>query len=366
MEYKRTEMLASVKDIDGRTVIGIPSVFGNIDDGNDIVHKGAFKKTIREQKERVRHLWQHDFWSPPIAKISGLQEVGKDALPKHLQKRDDVTGGLEVMRTYLTNERAQEVFEGIQTGALNEMSFAFDPKKYDYSEVELAEERSITVRNLRELHLWETSDVIWGMNSLTSASKNWLPAVKTGHTSKKEAWEEPTLEDFTDQKWDDLPRQEKDRIAQHFAWTDTLPVQKFEDLRYAHHKASKQGVGPIVYTGVLSALKRFATDVTGVLEADFAKVYDHLAKHLGEYQEKALPLEVVVLYQVTDRILKEGLIPEGDLLGLLHEAGDMTLQFIESAEQPKADRALTDSLHKRIKRYNAMNQLFKRQGVYDG
>lgn len=365
MEYKQAG-LAMVKDIDGRDVTGIASVFGNIDDGGDIVHRGAFKKTLKEQKDRIRHLWQHDFWSPPIATIMSLQEVGKDALPQKLQKRDDVTGGLEVRRRYLTNERAEEIFEGISTGAINEMSFAFNPQKYDFDEVDLDDEKTMRVRNIRELRLWETSDVIWGMNALTSASKNWLPARKTGHLAKDAEWFEPTLDMFTDQEWDQLPDQEKDRIAQHFAWTDTTPVQKFEDLRYAHHKPSKQGVGPLVYAGLKDALKRFLDDPSGILEVGTAKVYDHLGAHLEEYGEKALSMELYALSWVLDSVIKQGTLPEGELLGILDEAYSMTREFIETAESPKADRALTEALTAKLRRSQATAHLMSMKGRYSG
>lgn len=173
MEYKAIQL--DVKEIgeDGRTVTGFAAVFGNIDSGYDRLHKGAFKKTLRENAGRVKHLWQHDMAAPPIAVVKELREVGRDDLPADVQKAfPDATGGLLVARKYLDTPRGNEILTGIQSGAISEMSFAYDPLKYDFEELKGEDgTRPVMVRNLREVRLFETSDVIWGMNAATVASK---------------------------------------------------------------------------------------------------------------------------------------------------------------------------------------------------
>ncbi|NSW52200.1 MAG: HK97 family phage prohead protease [Anaerolineae bacterium] len=158
-----------VKAIDGRRVTGIAAVFGNVDDGGDRIFPGAFGKTIQEQGQRIKHLWMHNSWDPPTAVIKGLREVGRDDLPDETQEKyPEAMGGLEVTREYLDTERGEEILKGIQAGAITEMSFMYQRVKWDYEEREEGKE---TIRNLRELRLWETSDVVWGMNAATSASK---------------------------------------------------------------------------------------------------------------------------------------------------------------------------------------------------
>src|SRR5512139_317908 len=131
MEYK--SFVQQVKQVDGRVVTGFAAIFGNVDGGNDRTWKGAFKKTISERSGRVRHLWQHDLTQPPIAAIRELREVGKDDLPDEMRKRHpDATGGLLVVREYLSTPRGDEVLEGIRTGAISQMSFGYDPIKYDF------------------------------------------------------------------------------------------------------------------------------------------------------------------------------------------------------------------------------------------
>ncbi len=172
MEYKATSTF--IKDISGRTVVGIASVFGNVDSYGDIVQKGAFKKTIQENAKRIRHLWLHDPFQPPTAAVRSLQEVGKSALPDEvLAQFPDATGGLEVAREYLKTPRGEEIFEGIQSGALNEMSFAYDVVKSQFRAMPDADGNERQIRLLNELKLYETSDVLWGANAATVASKSW-------------------------------------------------------------------------------------------------------------------------------------------------------------------------------------------------
>lgn len=175
MEYKAFEL--EVKEIgdDGRTVTGFAAVFGNIDHGGDRLHRGAFRKTLQETSGRVKHLWQHDMSAPPIAVVKDVREVGREELPETVQaKWPEATGGLLVARRYLDTPRGNEVLAGVASGAICEMSFAYDAVKFDFEEVPgNGTFGPMMVRNLREVRLFETSDVLWGMNGATVASKGW-------------------------------------------------------------------------------------------------------------------------------------------------------------------------------------------------
>ena len=169
MEYKAFSIEA--KSIEGRKVTGFASIFGNVDSYGDIVHKGAFKKTIEENRNRFRHLWMHDAWQPPTATIVDIQEVGKNDLPKEVKdKFPDATGGLLVAREYLTDEFSNRIFEGIQKNAITEMSFGYDVVKTEFE----TSKDGKTIRHLKELKLFDTSDVNWGANDATVASKSYL------------------------------------------------------------------------------------------------------------------------------------------------------------------------------------------------
>lgn len=169
MEYKSVP--AAVKAIEGRVVTGIFAVHGNLDSYHDISHPGSFSKTLSERQKRVKFLWGHDFYSPPTAVIKGIREVARDELPEAvLERAPTATGGVEVVREYLTNERASEVFEAVASGANDEMSYGYDALRFDFQEVD-----GVQVRNLREVRLWEVSDVLFGANPATAGSKLLMP-----------------------------------------------------------------------------------------------------------------------------------------------------------------------------------------------
>ena len=166
LHYK--SFIAENKITDDRTVTGITATFGNIDSVGDILHPGAFAKTIQEGGKRAKHLWQHDTFEPPIATILSLREVEQLELPEAIkQAYPEATGGLEVTRKYLESIRGEEILLGIKENAITEMSFGFNIIRSDFSEIE-----DMTVRNLREVRLWDTSDVLWGANPATVAQKS--------------------------------------------------------------------------------------------------------------------------------------------------------------------------------------------------
>jgi HK97 family phage prohead protease len=281
------------KEVDGRTVTGLAAVFGNVDSQGDRIHRGAFKKTIRENARHFRHLWQHDYRQPPIAKIESIEEVTKTGLPSEvLSEFPDATGGLQVKRTYLETPRGSEVLQGILSGALNEMSFMFDVVKSDFDE----ESEKTLIRNLRELRLWDTSDVNWGANPATVASKAAVPYRDTGMDVEGE-WRAPTLADFTDDVWADLTDAEKTRIANHFAWAEQLPPENYGQLKLPHHRPGRSGVGPAVWRGVAAAMAALLGARGGVQipDADRRGVYNHLARHYEQFEKEPPNFKLVSL-----------------------------------------------------------------------
>src|SRR3990172_12417972 len=62
-------------DFAGRTVEGYANVFGVKDLVGDIVHPGAFAKTLVERGGEIKFLWQHDVAEP----IGRMLEMHEDA-----------------------------------------------------------------------------------------------------------------------------------------------------------------------------------------------------------------------------------------------------------------------------------------------
>jgi HK97 family phage prohead protease len=54
-------------------VKGYGSIFGNVDSDNDIIEKGAYARTIKNNGSRVKYLYQHDI-TKPIGRMKELFE----------------------------------------------------------------------------------------------------------------------------------------------------------------------------------------------------------------------------------------------------------------------------------------------------
>lgn len=167
------------KAIEDRTVTGIFAVHGNIDDGGDRSHPGAFADYQIGGRSRVVHLWNHGGgWldrgqSPPIATIKSIRELTADELPEAIKGfAPDATGGAEVSREYLDTPSGNEILTGIKAGAITEMSYAYDVAEWKDTKTDAGE----YIREIYKMKLYDTSDVNWGMNPATLAGKSGLLA----------------------------------------------------------------------------------------------------------------------------------------------------------------------------------------------
>ena len=126
-----------ISDIDENLGIvkGYGSVFGNKDSDNDIIEKGAYKRTIKNNGSRVKYLYHHDI-TKPIGKMKELYEDEKG-----------LVFVAEVPKTTFGNE----VLELMKYGVIDENSVGIMPVKKDYDED--------GVRMIKEVKLYEISAV---------------------------------------------------------------------------------------------------------------------------------------------------------------------------------------------------------------
>jgi HK97 family phage prohead protease len=172
-EFKSLPFTNLKAQASGRVRAGIASVFGNIDAAGERVMPGAFAKTIEEGSSRARHLWNHSWQHPPIATIKELRELTRAELPPEvLEKAPEATGGLLVKREYYDVELADWILQAIDSGDVNEMSFGYDVVRSSTvtEPVPGDPDNSREVRNLEELRIYDTSDVLWGCNAATVAA----------------------------------------------------------------------------------------------------------------------------------------------------------------------------------------------------
>lgn len=145
MQYKATkfELKASAEN----TIEGYAAFFGNVDSYGDIIEQGAFTKTLNENKNRVKVLWQHNT-NEPIGKPIEMSQDSK---------------GLYIKAKISMTDTGRKAMELMRDGVIDEMSIGYDIIKDEYKGKN---------RMLKELRLWEFSPVTFAANEkarITSA-----------------------------------------------------------------------------------------------------------------------------------------------------------------------------------------------------
>ena len=169
MEHKTFPAFTTKIEDDLGVVDAIVAVMGNVDEGDDVIHPGAFTKTVLERGTKIRVLDQHrtDSIMNVLGKPLEVREIRHDELPTEvLTKFPDATGGLWTRTQYLmSTPEGKGAFIRIKEGAVDEYSIGYDPvpKGFDFSKAEDGR----TIRNLCELKLYEYSPVLWAMNAAT-------------------------------------------------------------------------------------------------------------------------------------------------------------------------------------------------------
>lgn len=136
----------SVTDLDEEKglVKGVASVFGNVDSDGDVLVKGAYQKTIQENRSRIKYLYQHRL-DQPVGVIKELSESER---------------GLEFVAKIAVKTRlGSDVFEMIKSGVINENSVGFSTIKEKY-------DKEKGVNYIQEVKLWEVSAVTLAANPL--------------------------------------------------------------------------------------------------------------------------------------------------------------------------------------------------------
>lgn len=172
MEHKTFPAFTTKVDATQGIVEAVVAVTGNVDLGDDVIRRGSFAKTLAERGNRAKVLDQHNSSSIMcvIGKPLEIREVGRDMLPAELlTEYPNADGGLYTKTQYLieTPEGAG-AFARIKAGAVDQYSIGYDAIVADYETLTGDDGAKRTVRNLREVRLWEYSPVIWGMNPATT------------------------------------------------------------------------------------------------------------------------------------------------------------------------------------------------------
>ena len=169
--YKQGE----ISDIDENLGIvkGYGSIFGNVDSDNDIIDKGAYRRTIKNNGKRVKYIYQHDI-TKPIGKMRELYE-------------DDKGLGFvaEVPKTTFGNE----VLELMKYGVIDENSVGIMPVKKDFNddgvrvikEVKLFEISAVTLASNEEAKILEVKGESQKIDYYTKRFNNLIKLIRKGN-----------------------------------------------------------------------------------------------------------------------------------------------------------------------------------------
>lgn len=123
---------------------GYAAVFERIDQGRDVIARGAFTRTLRERNANsVKLLWQHDP-KTPIGRVELL--------------REDEHGLFMRGRLSLEAMRGRDAHALLKTGALDGLSIGYRVRQAEA-------DRMRSIRRLIDIDLWEVSVVTFPMQS---------------------------------------------------------------------------------------------------------------------------------------------------------------------------------------------------------
>ena len=142
LEFRNFEIKSMDINPSGEMFIeGYGAIFGNVDSYEDIIEKGAFTKTLSENKGRIAFCYQHEI-DEPIGKIEDIKE-------------DNIGLWLRVR----ISDACDEIKTKLKEGILKEMSVGFQTIISTYDE-------NTDIRTIKEVKLWEVSLVTIAANPL--------------------------------------------------------------------------------------------------------------------------------------------------------------------------------------------------------
>jgi HK97 family phage prohead protease len=150
------DFVFEVKAIEANgTFSGYGSVYGVVDDGEDIVDPGCFTESLADWASKGRMpalLWQHS---------------SRDPIGAYTAMKEDANGLFVEGKLALKTQRGAEAYELMQMKAISGLSIGFMTREDSY-------DQKTGVRTIKKADLWECSVVTFPMNDQARIS-----AVKT-------------------------------------------------------------------------------------------------------------------------------------------------------------------------------------------
>lgn len=220
----------SVTDIDESQglVKGMGSVFGNVDSDGDIIVKGAYTKTIKENRDRIKYLYQHRL-DQPIGTMKELNETND---------------GLEFVAQLATKTQlGKDVMEMIKAGVITENSVGFATVKESF-------DKEKAVNYIKEVKLYEISAVTIAANPLAV-----IEDIKSGGETKEEL-----INRYLEERFDALETLVKSNISDSLGLAVEFEIKQLKELalkditKPSNHLAEEEPPTETVYEYLLKNL----------------------------------------------------------------------------------------------------------------
>lgn len=164
LEHKFARLGEGVRVVDGTRIEGYASLFGKVDQGGDVVERGAYAASLAAGRG-VKMLWQHD----PAQPIGVWDEV-----------REDGTGLFVKGRLLDSVAKGREAAALLEAGAIEGLSIGYRTKR--------AAKTDKGQRLLTEVELWEVSLVTFPMQREARVAAKGDALAETALTELAEAF----------------------------------------------------------------------------------------------------------------------------------------------------------------------------------
>jgi len=172
---RRKDSGLGIRDVDSKKsiIVGYASAFGSLDSHGDIVMKGAFKRTLSHNANRVKSLLHHD----PV------QIVGKPT------KMSEDEHGLYTETKVSDTALGRDLLTLVADGVIDEMSIGFMPVREEYDketkanlihEVKLVEYSFVTLASNADARIQGLKGTA-AMNEVTASMRRFEKALRDGN-----------------------------------------------------------------------------------------------------------------------------------------------------------------------------------------
>src|SRR5258708_2464523 len=263
---------------------GYVSVFGNVDQGGDVVLPGAFTTTLRYWSKQAQ----------PLPLIADHDLSAEGVIGSVHDAREDATG-LRVKARFSSDPKAQSIRTKMIEGHLRGMSFTYETVKHHLGTV-----AGKSVRYLQEVKLFEATVTPFPMNELavgsakaamTSASINDLPDsafayIQPGGTKDAEGKTVP-------------------RSLRHF------PVHDADHVQNALARAPQSPFGDQAMPKIRAAAAKFGIKVSGAASADLRDAM-HKALEIPSAAARKAAADVLLDEYLTITEPEDEVVPPAD------------------------------------------------------